>query len=85
MEQKERLDLIAKILDRAEALGVDFDRMSAFMDLGFVDKNIGLRLEDFLKSDDLNFLHDFYGIQKNFNRETKEMDNFFLPRFAISK
>lgn len=85
MEAKERLNLILKILDRAEYLDLKFDRSTLFMDLRFVDEKIGLRLEDFLNSSDESFAHDIYGIQNNFNRETKEMDNFFLPRFAVSK
>lgn len=85
MDAKERIVLINKIMDRAEQLGVSFDRMTLYMDLRYVDESIGLRLEDFLNGSDVSFLHDIHGIQKNFNRDTKEMDNFFLPRYAVSK
>ena len=43
-----------------------------------------LRLNDLLNADDSNFAHDICGIQKNINRETREIENFFVPRFASS-
>jgi hypothetical protein len=85
MEERDRIKLITKIIERAENMGFEFDRMTLNMDLRFVDDSIGLRLEDFLDGTDDGFAHDILGIQKNFNRETKEMDNFFLPRFAKSE
>lgn len=86
VKMKERLRLINLIVDRAEKEDMLLpDRMSLHMDLKFVDEKIGLRLKDFLEADDVNFAHDIYGIQNNFNRETLEMDNFFLPRFAARK
>ena len=32
-----------------------------------------------------NFAHDIIGIYVNFNRDTRELDNCFLPRCAISQ
>lgn len=85
MDEKQRIEKIGQIIDRAEDMKLRFDRHTLFMDLRYVDDKMGLKLDEFLSADETNFVHDIYGIQKNFNRETKEMDNFFLPRFAKSE
>lgn len=80
---KENLVLIAKIVDRAEEKRLlMFDRISLLMDLECTAKEFDLRLSDLLNADDFNFSHDICGIQNNLNRETKKMENFFVPRFA---
>ena len=38
------------------------------------------KLQDF---DDMNFDHDIGGIRRHFNRETKKLEDCFLPRCAI--
>ncbi len=81
--KKESYELIMKIVERAEEKGLlMFDRLSLMMDLECCIDLFELRLEDFLNADDFNFSHDIVGIQNNLNRETKKMDNFFIPRFA---
>ena len=76
-------EIIEDIVDRAEKNGLlKFNRISLLMDLDCVNNNIGLRLKNFLNADDFNFAHDIYGIQTNLNRETEELENFLLPRFA---
>lgn len=80
---KEDMMVISNIAQRADEMGLLlFDRMSLLMDLEFVAVDFDLRLEDLLKADKGNFAHDICGIQKNFNRQTKKMENFFLPRFS---
>lgn len=72
-----------KIAKRAEDMGIlDFSQFTLIMDLELADKEFNLRLEDFIQADDLNFSHDVCGIQKNINRETKEFNPFFIPRFS---
>ena|SRR3990172_7449479 len=44
-----------------------------------------LRLEDMLKGDSFNFLHDIHGMLANFNRNTGKLGNCFLPRYAKGK
>jgi hypothetical protein len=81
--KKENLELIVKIVKKAEEKGLlMFDRISLIMDLECATKEFNLRLNDFLNADDFNFSHDICGIQNNLNRQTKKMENFFLPRFA---
>lgn len=83
MTNKENLLLIAKIVERADEKGLLlFDRLSLIMDLECTMKQYDLRLDDLLNADDFNFSHDICGIQNNLNRETKKMENLFVPRFA---
>lgn len=42
----------------------------------------GLRLQDFLDADNVNFLHDLAGIRQNLNRDTIKLENCFVPRYA---
>jgi hypothetical protein len=80
---KESYTTIMEIVKRADEMKLlMFDRMSLMMDLECVTTKIGLRLNDLLNADNFNFSHDIAGIQNNLNRQTKELENFFLPRFA---
>ncbi len=80
---KDKFELYLKIAKRAEEMKiVMFDRMSLMMDLECADNEFNLRLEEFLNADNFNFSHDICGIQNNLNRQTKEFENFFVPRFA---
>lgn len=81
----ERLEVILKIVLRAERMGLMvFDKLSLVMDLEYADQEFGLRLEELLNADDLNFTHDVCGIQRHLNRQTKKMEDCFVPRFASS-
>lgn len=44
-----------------------------------------LRLNDLLKADDFNFLHDISGIARHLNRNTGKLKNLFSPRFSARK
>lgn len=77
---------IADIAKKADEKGLCmFDRMSLIMDLQAVHKQFNLNLNEFLNANDFDFTHDIMGIQHNINRETKELENCFLPRFSIAK
>ena len=83
MTQKEKYDLYLKICLRAEELDIGVgDRLTKMMDVELADNEWGLRLEDWLNADNLNFAHDFVGIQSHINRETKTFASTWLPRFA---
>lgn len=82
MTKEERL-IIADIAKRAEEKGLlMFERMSLIMDIEAVHTEIGLKLTDLLKADDENFAHDIVGIQNNIDRQSKKLQNLFLPRYA---
>jgi hypothetical protein len=74
------------IADRAlKALtdaGISIDKLDCFMDIRYVDEVCPLRLQELLDADDFNFAHDIFGIYSNFNRETKQLENGFLPIFS---
>lgn len=85
---KERFLKYVKICKRAERMGIKQNsRLSALMDIESADKEFDLRLDEWLNSDDLNFAHDFIGIQNNIVRDnfTDERFGFFIPRFAKIK
>lgn len=72
-----------EIAKRADEMGLAmYGRMSMKMDIEAVHAEIGLKLDDLLNADDMNFTHDIIGIQRNLDRESKKLQNFFLPRYA---
>lgn len=82
MTKDERL-LAVEIAKRAEDMNLlMFDRLSLIMDIEATHDDIGLKLSELLNADNENFTHDIVGIQKNLDRTTKTMQNFFLPRYA---
>lgn len=59
------------------------DAIDVEMDIEAVHCNcIPLRLEDMLNADEFSLIHDICGINRNLNRETGQIENFFLPRFS---
>ena len=81
--KKENFKLIVKIAEKADNMGLlIFDRLSLIMDLECANREFNLRLEEFLDADNFNFAHDISGIQNNINRQTKQFENCFLPRFS---
>lgn len=82
MTKDERL-LAVEITKRAEEMNLlMFDRLSLIMDIEATHDEVGLKLSELLNADDENFTHDIVGIQKNIDRTSKKMQNFFLPRYA---
>lgn len=83
---RETYETIAAIARRAvemaDDLGVSYDHMTAVMDIDCVHKVTPLRLDELLAADDGNFGHDVFGIRRHLNRETKELENCFVPRFC---
>lgn len=83
MIMKERIDLMVAIAERAEERDlVAADRISLIMDLECADEQFNLRLDELLNADPFNFAHDIVEIQRHLNRETRQMENCFVPRFA---
>ncbi len=90
--------LIDKIVDRAEKLGIvtpsrrgrkthgehGYSRLTCDMDLVACHANgMPLDLNALLHADDFNFSHDVWGIAKHINRTSGELENCFVPRFAL--
>ena len=81
---KEENELIHKIVERAESLGVDYgDRITRMMDLTAAHWTCPLKLEEMLEGNNVDLLHDIYGIAKSIDRDTGELRDCFLPRFSL--
>jgi hypothetical protein len=75
-------NLISEIADRAVAM-FGCRKIYIVMDLCYcIEGGCDLDLEALLKADDFNFGHDICGIHNHLNRDSKKLDNWFLPRFA---
>ena len=80
---KDEMLLIAEIAKRAEEKGLlMFDRMSLIMDIQVAHEQFEMKLDELLKADEIDFVHDIVGIQQNIDRKTKKVENCFLPRYA---
>lgn len=77
----EEIDLIVKIANRASII-LKRKKIDYLMDIELVHQTVGLRLTDFLEADTYDFWHDIFGITENLDRETGELKNNFVPRFA---
>lgn len=80
---KEDLHLIIKIAERAENMGLfESNRLNFTMDLEYANEKFKLKLEELLNANESDFFHDIHGIQRHINRQTKQFENCFVPRFA---
>lgn len=75
--------IIGKIAKRAVEQ-YDADYMTVMMDIEATHCNGNpLRLEELLKADDFNFLHDIGGINRHLDRDTGTLQNCFSPRYSV--
>ena len=83
LEKRELILIIFEIAKRADDMNIlAVDRLTLKMDLENVNKKIKMNFQELLKADDMDFIHDIYHIQLFMDRETGELKNDFLPRFA---
>ena len=52
------------------------------MDIEVANRDCPLKLQELLDADDTNFYHDIIGIGQHLNRQTRKLEDCFLPRFA---
>lgn len=82
------MEVIAKIATRARKMaaalgGFQYTQSDALMDINACHSNgCPLKLQELLDADDGNFGHDVFGIRRHINRETGQLEDCFLPRFA---
>lgn len=82
------MDLIDKIANRAVAMhqrvsGPDADdKLTWLMDISFGHDSCPLKLAELLEAGDSDFAHDVFGIRRHMNRETCQLGDCFLPRYA---
>ena len=68
----------------AQSFNIDYKQMDAIMDIDACHCNgCPLKLQELLDADDFNFAHDVFGIRSNINRKSGELENCFLPRYAL--
>lgn len=79
---KEEYKIVTAIIRRAVKAGIYSDTLTCDMDISTVHFHTPLRLTDLLGADNFNFSRDMRGIQRHINRQTGELEDFFLPRFA---
>ena len=80
---KEEIQEIVKIAQRAVKEVPQMDFMSTMMDIEATHSNgCKLKLDELISADLGDFLHDVTGIYSHINRETGQLENCFLPRFA---
>lgn len=73
---------VRAIAKRAVLL-LDADYLSTEMDITATHLNgCPLNLAALLDAGNINFAHDVLGIRSNLNRDTGELGNCFLPRYA---
>ena len=84
---REDMGLESQIAKRAvvmaRELGIQYDQMTAVMDIDACHSNGNpLKLQELLDADDFNFSHDVFGIRRHINRTTGKLENCFLPRYS---
>ena len=77
---REDFALIHKIARRGAGNGLDF--LTVALDVEYAHAQIPMDLGRLLLADDFNFSHDVGGIGRHINRETGQMEDCFVPRFA---
>lgn len=82
---KERSMKYVAVCERAETEypAEKKSRMSNIMDIESADMEFNLRLDEWLKADDENFYHDYFGITRESDRSTFPATfGLFVPRFS---
>ena len=80
---EEEFELIKKIASRADQIYRGWGMCKIMMDIETTHCNgCKLRLSELLEANEFDFCHDVSGIDANLNRETGELENCFLPRYA---
>jgi hypothetical protein len=80
---EEDLNLISQIVERAKSHFRNVDTLQLSMDLTAVHLNYcPLNLQGLLQARKMDFCHDISGISVYINRDTGQLEDCFIPRFA---
>jgi hypothetical protein len=79
--------LLEQVARRAMGLAhkhaFEYQFQDALMDVTAAHANgCSLQLPELLAADDFDFAHDVFGIRRHLNRQTGELMDSFLPRYA---
>ena len=82
------MKVMAEICQRtthmAEDAGISYPHLDAIMDLDACHSNgCPLKLQELLETDDGNFAHDVFGIRSHIDRRTGQLQDCFIPRYAV--
>ena len=87
--EKQEIAIIQRIAKRADRMlrevGNNRGVCNISMDISAGHLNIPLKLEELEKAEDFDFMHDVCGIIRHLNRDSGEIENCFLPRYAKPK
>ena len=84
---QEDAEVIAEIAKRVNSMatktGFTYDVMAASMDITATHRNgCPLKLGELLGADEFNFAHDTLGILHHIDRESGQLTDCFVPRYA---
>jgi hypothetical protein len=83
---RKEFEIMARVAERGVALleraGLKVKRLDLMMDLEFTNDVCPLDFAKLRDFDDGDFGHDIAGIYNHFNRETRKLDDCFVPRCA---
>lgn len=86
--QKNLDKIMLKIAHRAErkfeAQGLSREYTEWFIDIDLTHSKCPLDLRGLLNAKEQDFMHDLAGIYNHLNRQTMELENYFVPRYARS-
>lgn len=82
---QDEITLIHRIALRAYEINNDINFTTLMMDLSACHNTCPLKLEELFNADLSDFAHDVGGIMCHINRRTGQLEDCFLPRFAIIK
>lgn len=89
MTDRHDIGTISKIADRGLDLladaGIGAAKLDVMMDIEFAHEDTPMDLQQFLQFNSANFAHDFIGIYKYLDRDTKKLTEYFLPRCSLPK
>lgn len=74
------ISIAKRAADVARKFGKKTNAINLAMSLAACHKRRPLRLSDLEKFDDLNLVHDVFGIHRYLNRMTGELTERFIPR-----
>ena len=77
---KSRLELKKRDIQKARKSLITF--YDDLKEVAVAHEDCPLKLQELLDADDGNFYHDIIGIHTNLNRETRKLENCFVPRYA---
>jgi len=80
---RQQLEILRQVADRADELGIGYKRMDMLMDLDAANSNgQPLDFARLLDFPDFDFTHDICGIQRHIDRTTGKLGDCFIPRCA---